>query len=99
MVLPPGGVNGPRLAAVELDEPVRIALAEIPGMQPTVDQRLASGLLVLVVALKHVGPTDQDLPVPGALHLTARERLANRPELEVLGGRDRRRSGRLGHAP
>ena len=59
----------------------------------------ARRLRVLVVALEDVRALDEDLAVVGDLHLAAGERLADRPDLEVLGGGDRRRGRGLGHPP
>ena len=59
----------------------------------------AGRLRVLVVALEDVGTLDEDLAVVGDFHLAAGERFADRPDLEVLGRGDRRRSRGLGHPP
>ena len=59
----------------------------------------AGRLLVLVVALEDVRALDEDLAVVGDLHLAARERFADRADLEVVGGGDRRRGRGLGHPP
>ena len=99
MFLPPGGDDDVLFAAGDLDEAVGVDLADVAGVQPAVDDRLAGRLLVLVVPLEDVGALDEDLAVVGDLHLAAGEGFADRADLEVVGGGDRRRGRGLGHPP
>ena len=98
-VLAAGGDDDVLLAAGDLEEAVGVDLADVAGVEPAVDERLAGRLVVLVVALEDVRPAHQDLAVVGDLHLAAGERLADRAELELVGPRDRRRGRGLRHPP
>ena len=98
-VLAARGDDDVLLAAGDLDEAVGVDLAEVAGVQPAVDDRLAGRLLVLVIALEYVRAPDEDLAVVRDPHLATGKRLADRADPEVLGGRDRRRGRGLGHAP
>src|SRR5680860_1923514 len=85
-VLAAGGDDDVLLAPGDRDEAVGVDRAEVAGVQPAVDDRLAGGLVVLVVALEHVGALDEDLVVRGDLYFAAGEGLADRADLEVVRG-------------
>src|SRR5215210_379720 len=87
------------LAAGDREVAVLVELAEVAGVQPAVLERLARGLLVLVVALEDVRPPDQDLAVVGDPDLASRKCSPDLAELEGVGPCDRRRGRRLGHPP
>ena len=84
-VLAARGDDDVLLAAGDRQVAVVVELADVAGVQPAVDERLPRRLLVLVVALEDVRAPDQDLAVVGDLDLAARERAADRAELEVVG--------------
>src|SRR5215210_4318047 len=87
------------LAAGDREVAVLVELAEVAGVQPAVLERLARGLLVLVVALEDVRPPDQDLAVVGDPDLASLECSPDLAELEGIRAGDGGRRGGLGHAP
>src|SRR5207245_5930932 len=69
------------LPAAQPQESVRVDLAEIAGVIPTVAvEDRARRILVLPVALEHVRPMDEDLAVAGDADLDARDGDADRAE-------------------
>ena len=99
-VLAAGGDDDVLLAAGDLEEAVVVELADVAGVQPAVDQRVGGRLGVLPVLPEDIGPPHQDLVVVlGDPDLDARQRLADRAELEVVERADGADAGGLGHAP
>ena len=77
-VLAAGGDDDVLLAAGDLDVAVGVDLADVAGVQPAVDERLAGRLLGSCSSPGRRSGRDQDLAVLGDLDLAARERLADR---------------------
>jgi len=68
-VLAAGGDDDVFLAAGDVQKAVVVESAEVAGVQPTVHQRLACRVRVVVVAVEDVGAFDQDFVVVGDSHL------------------------------
>src|SRR6266511_1232862 len=80
-----------------LDLVLEVRRGDVLAARRDDDVLLAAG--DLEIAVKDIRPPHQDLAVVGYLYLGAGERLSDRPEPEVLEGRDRRGGRGLGHPP
>ena len=91
-VLAPRGLDEVLLAVRDLEEAVRVELADVTGADPPVVQHLRGRDRVVVIAEHVAGAVDQDLAVLRQLQLDARERLADGEEA-VLRERVRANAG------
>ena len=81
-VLAASGDDNVLFATGDGQKPSGVPFPKIPRMKPAVDERLPSGLFILKVARKDVGPLHQDLPILAPLHLHPGQ---NRPHGAITG--------------
>ena len=81
-VLPAGGDDQVLLPVGDLEEPLRIDLAHVPGVHPAVVERLPGRLFILVVSLEDPLVADEDLAVLGDPHLRLGKGLPTVPSLK-----------------
>src|SRR5476651_514605 len=69
--------------AFEIEIPLRIELAQITGVKPTIPQRRGRELIALPVPARNVLATNKNLSIPRKLCFPARQNSSNGPAANV----------------